>query len=485
MRKVFLDELPKKMRAGKETIDWKNSIGYKIPFIYEEIEDELEIVEYKSGKRGKQSGVIIKYKDNTFWNRPISTSNLSNGQLGYYLNKRTGEFKYELNYHVKDDRRDMVITNREYRKIYKEKGSKYEKEKWYKYTCNKCGWTEGWIREGHLNRGIGCSCCCNASRLVVDELNSIWVTDRWMCDLGVSEEDAKRYTKSSGKTIEVTCPDCGNKKTTPVYRVYQHKSIFCNCGDGVSYPEKVIGSLLKQSGVDFYTQLSKSTFKWCGKYRYDFYIPKYNMIIETHGKQHYIDKTNFKKSLAEVKKRDEEKLQLAKENGIDNYIVLDCRYSELDWIKNSVSNSELCRFLNLQNIDWNECNTYATSNTVKRVCEYWKNKNEEETTFDIAMIFNLNRGTIINYLKRGTELGWCDYDSKEESRKSASRNGSLKGKKCAAYDADGNLIVKEFSAKKLSEKMSDMFNMKFCLSSICCVCRGEKESYKGFKFRFL
>ena len=41
-RKIFLEELP---RRGK-LIDWKNSIGYKIKFIYEDIKDELEIIEY-------------------------------------------------------------------------------------------------------------------------------------------------------------------------------------------------------------------------------------------------------------------------------------------------------------------------------------------------------------------------------------------------------------------------------------------------------
>ena len=40
------DYLPKKMNKGKECIDWKNSAGYKVHFIYDDIEGELEILNY-------------------------------------------------------------------------------------------------------------------------------------------------------------------------------------------------------------------------------------------------------------------------------------------------------------------------------------------------------------------------------------------------------------------------------------------------------
>ena len=46
MRKIFLDNLPKRKRGDKEIINWKNSIGYKCKFIYDDIEDEIEIIEY-------------------------------------------------------------------------------------------------------------------------------------------------------------------------------------------------------------------------------------------------------------------------------------------------------------------------------------------------------------------------------------------------------------------------------------------------------
>ena len=55
--------------------------------------------------------------------------------------------------------------------------------------------------------------------------------------------------------------------------------------DGISYAEKFMINVLKQLKLDFKKQLSCSTFKWCKKYRYDFYFRYKNeyYIIETHG----------------------------------------------------------------------------------------------------------------------------------------------------------------------------------------------------------
>ena len=41
LRKVFLDELPR----NKSTIDWCNSVGMKVKFVYDDIEGEIEIKE--------------------------------------------------------------------------------------------------------------------------------------------------------------------------------------------------------------------------------------------------------------------------------------------------------------------------------------------------------------------------------------------------------------------------------------------------------
>ena len=35
---------------------------------------------------------------------------------------------------------------------------------------------------------------------------------------------------------------------------------------------------------------------------------------------------------------------------------------------------------------------------------------------------NISRSTIINYLKKGKELGWCNYNPKEENKKITDKN---------------------------------------------------------------
>jgi len=59
MRKVFLDDLPRRNGRGvnkdKECIDWKNSIGHRVRFIYQikkyNIEDEITIIDYITKKQ--------------------------------------------------------------------------------------------------------------------------------------------------------------------------------------------------------------------------------------------------------------------------------------------------------------------------------------------------------------------------------------------------------------------------------------------------
>ncbi len=66
------------------------------------------------------------------------------------------------------------------------------------------------------------------------------------------------------------------------------------CGDGISYGEKFVYSMLCELNIDFITQLSHITFSWCEKYKYDFYIPSINTIVEVHGRQHYFDEESAK-----------------------------------------------------------------------------------------------------------------------------------------------------------------------------------------------
>lgn len=450
MKKVFLDNLPKK---GKQ-IDWKGSIGYKISFIYDDLNGEIELIDYCNRE------IIVKYNNNI---KSIKTNHFSNCKIGILLGVKTHDNLYSINKY----KNGLLLTN--FIRINNEKG--------YSYICEKCKY-EGEILEKRLSRGGGCPCC--NGKIVVENINSLYHTDYWMVQLGVDEEWAKKNTKCSAKKALCKCPHCGKQFNKKCSDINTNKSISCNCMDGVSYPEKFIYFLLKEFNLDFTSQLNKSSFKWCGRYKYDFYIPSLNLIVETHGGQHYIENTNFKRTLKQEQENDNLKEELALASGIEYYIVLDCRKSELEWIKNSVLNSKLAELIDLSKIDWNKCEEFAIkSNKIKEVCDYWNYKKENETTSDLAKIFNVHNATISRYLKKGTILGWCNYNANEENIKIGKINGENSGKEISVFK-DGVLVAKFKSQKELERNSLDIFGNFLDSSNFGYYIKNNKE-YKGYK----
>lgn len=88
MKKVFLDDLPRRNNGKGKNIDWKNSVGYKVHFIYEDIDDYIEILDYIDCK------LNIKYNNKEL---KINTSNFIKVNIGKILNNKNK--KYTTNEH--------------------------------------------------------------------------------------------------------------------------------------------------------------------------------------------------------------------------------------------------------------------------------------------------------------------------------------------------------------------------------------------------
>lgn len=285
-------------------------------------------------------------------------------------------------------------------------------------------------------------------------------------------------TLRSGKKITVICPDCGRREKKQIINIYNCRSIGCSCGDGKSYPEKFVRNLLEQLKVDFEIEYSP---KWADNKRYDFYLPEHSCIVEVHGEQHY--KGNFTalggRTLEEERANDEFKKEIAIKNGVKYYIILDCRKNDLKWMINMVLNSELANLFDLSKIDWKKCAEFANKNIVKKVCEYWNNKREDETTKDLGEKFKLNCQTIRNYLKKGSELGWCNYNPKDKNNY---HNKGRYGKKIKMFK--GEQLLGEFNSyTELERKSESLFGVKLIKQGISLVCLGKKNQYKGFSFK--
>jgi len=245
-------------------------------------------------------------------------------------------------------------------------------------------------------------------------------------------------------------------------------------------------SVLEQLNIEFQPQLTKTTFKWCEDYKYDFYIPFKNKIIEVHGIQHYEEHgRKGGRNLQEETENDRVKKELAITNGIkeENYITIDCRESNLEFIKDKIIHSRLNKIFNLHDINWLKAEEYACKSLVKKVCSYKKNDINLSTT-DICKITKLSLNTVIRYLKRGNNLGWCDYNIKKEAFKRNSKLGKLSGKAVKIFKDGISLGVFE-SGLELSRQSEELFGVKLISSAVSNVCREKIKQYKGYTFKYV
>lgn len=478
IKKIFLEDLPRKeglgILKGKQVIDWSKSITHKVKGIYDDIEFEVEIVNYVS----KGQFLYIKYLDKDVFK--MKTGHFQNCQFGKLLEKITGEYKVEIGTVFKDKKRDFIITNTEYRS-----DNRKENQKWYKYKCNKCGWTEGWITEGNLLNGNGCSCC--NGKTIVEGINDIPTTAPWIVKFFQGGYDeAKMYTRSSHIGITPICPDCGRikDKEMSISKVYKKQSIGCSCSDSKSYPEKFMFNVLEQLGIDFISEYNPD---WIKPKRYDFYFELDNeeYIIETDGELGHGKETHnlSNKSSEETKAEDDYKDRLADEHNIE-VIRIDCDKSELEYIKNKITDSRLNELFDLGNIDWLKCEEFALNNLVKMVCEI-KRDNPNMTTGDISKITQLCKNTIASYLKRGSIIwSWVNYNPKEERSKSATKSRDFLKKQVEVFK-DGISLGIFKSAKEIDNRSEELFGVKLYSPNISSVCNNKLPHYKKFIFKFV
>lgn len=460
MRRVFLENLPKKKFGKKENIDWERSIGMTIKFVFDDIKGEFLICE--SDKKNKIGLIYLgKYYE-------IKKESVIHCMISNIVNKRIVGFLYNVGDNIKTDHIDITILEKYYNKNYK----------YYKFKCNICGWEDGRIDESHIKSRKKCGCCSN--QVVVEGINDIPTTDSWMIKFFQGGYDeAKQYTKGSGKKINPICSDCGKIKPNKIKisTISENMSIGCSCSDRRSYPEKFVTELLKQLNIEFETE---KRFEWANNKKYDFYIPEYNMIIEVHGGQHY-EKSSRGRTLEEEQYNDKYKKCLALNNNIDSYIVIDARKSNLEWIKNSIIKSKLSSIFNLSNVNWSKCSEMGTTNLIK-VASDIKRNNPEMTTTQIGKIIGRSTESVSKYLKVGTEMGWCDYIPKNDSKLVGSKNGKMSRSKSIDVYKDGVFLGTVSSGKELDRVSLDRFGVKL-IGRNAIKSYKDGKMYKGYEFK--
>ena len=241
---------------------------------------------------------------------------------------------------------------------------------------------------------------------VVKGKNDLWTTHPEIAKLLLNKDDGYTLSKESHKKADFKCPNCGIVIRNKIVRSVGQYGLKCpNCSDGISYPEKFVSCLLDFLKVSY---VRDTAVHWSGDKRYDFYIEDMSLIIETHGAQHYsLEKAFNKDNARDEIDNDAYKKKLALDNGIKNYVELDCRNSDFNYIKNSILNSKLTSMFDFDNVDWNQVGQNSLKSKVLEVCNVYNSG--IKSTIKIANMLNLHITTVRDYLGRCADVGLCDY----------------------------------------------------------------------------
>ena len=302
-----------------------------------------------------------------------------------------------------------------------------------------------------------------------------------------NKNDAENYTFQSNKKIKMICPDCGCVKDMVICNLYNQGFGCTECGDGVSYPEKYVISVLNQLNIKFESQ---KTFKWSTKISndihrriYDIYIESLNLIIEVNGNYHYKETKIGNKSIDEIRLNDAYKKELALQNNIKYYIELDCEKSNSKYIKENILNSKLAELFDLNNIDWKKCEEYSLCNLVKEACNYWNNG--IKSTTEIGGKMGLISQTISKYLKQGAKFGWCDYSVETSEAYRQAKLSKLNKERCGKSVMCVETGQVFDSISELCDESMHMFGVKFYSGNISRVCKGTRPHSHGYTFRYV
>lgn len=460
MRKVFLDDLPR-WESGryKGKIKWKDVVGREVKFTYDEIEGTFTIFSYANNY------LTFYYKQQDF---TMSTSHFRQCKFKALLGKKTNQYTYEIGDILKGLNFGELLVINQLRNLNGYKS--------YKYQCLVCN-NRDIISEYSLKRKSGCNVCCG--RKVREGYNDLHTTHPNIAKLLLNYEDGHKYSHGSNELVKFKCEECGHIKLKAINKVVLEGISCPQCSDGISYPEKFMFNFLCQLNIKFETQ---SSFEWSknichpnkklsGNKRYDFYLPFQNSIIEVHGGHHYVE-SNYKsvggKTLKEEQENDKLKEYLATSNQIKNYIVINCRVSEMVYIKDNIINSEINKLFDLSAIDWNKCHEFACSNLVKKTCSIW-NKGLKSVE-KISKELKISKSSVTRYLNKGATIGLCDYDGK-------TIKDSLK-KKVVKLSLDG-CFIREYKS------ISEAANLEgISVNAISVVCRGVNKYAYGYRWMY-
>lgn len=393
-REFFKNELS---LSSNGNIIWKDCINKYFSIRYDNMIYRFKITKYDKTNR------IVYFTDNT-QEYHMYTSGLLKCNIGFIARLLTTEFKYSIG----DIVNGYKILDAD--RIKKKNGKSYRA---YKVQCIRDKYITT-ISEYELDRGYRCPVCSN--KVIIRGINDMWTTNPDLAKLLANPSDGYKYSQHSGKSVDWKCPYChsliNNKQIDVVSR---NNYIQCPyCGDGFSYPEKIMSNILSTLNVKFFNhyRIPNQSFLFNNRD----YIPEYDFYFELDGIKYIIEmdggfhnKVHLKSKLTleQVQEIDKKKDILATKNNII-MIRINCLYSDFDYIFSNIRQSILSDLFDLSKIDKVDINKKAYSSNIVNACHLYMTKTKNLNT--ISKLLKIPYGTIYRYLQKGAEIGLCNYD---------------------------------------------------------------------------
>lgn len=306
---IDLSILPRKKTKTREQIEWDKSIGFSVEYFFEGNEGFIKIKDCY--RRNDRRYLVVESRDEK---HEILAMNFKNCEIKKIV---TDGFNHEIGF---------IINGC---KVIGKRLNPRSKERDYKMLCLQTNKTF-YRRESRIDNG---SPSPYVSGKYVYEGNWLF-NEKHILPFLKNEEDAKTYTKYARREIECVCPNCKSEKKMAVNNLVS-QGFFCHmCSSNIPYPERVMIALLNENEIVYKYQ---KVFTKLKLKRFDFYLPDYDVVIETHGKQHYEEFSAWYKKTHES---DVVKKSFCENNNI-SYVEVDCRTSNFDFIIKNINKTIL------------------------------------------------------------------------------------------------------------------------------------------------
>jgi len=141
-------------------------------------------------------------------------------------------------------------------------------------------------------------------------------TEQFIQDAKKIHGDRYNYSKvnyiNDSTPVCIICPEHGEFWQVPRGHLNYHGCLKCK----TSKLQTKIRIELEQNKIEYIEECNKKILCFAKRFKFDFYLPRKNILIECQGGQHLYKINYFGNKLNEVIKRDIEKYNLSKENNI-------------------------------------------------------------------------------------------------------------------------------------------------------------------------